>query len=296
MKQIAVLVVALFCSCWLNPAFAQDSADPKPWKSVELFPEGAPNEQGQEVGPEEWKPLSEGQPMITRLANVTKPTLEIYLGDGDSAKKPALILAPGGGYSILAWKHEGTMVAEYLQKKGYTTLVLKYRVPRRKDREGHEAPLEDARKALELAHANAKEWMIDPDRLGIGGFSAGGHLAAMACYAKGTQQLPKEQQADFAVLIYPAYLENEEKTGLSELLEITEESPRAFVVHAWNDRGRAGVDGSIELVRALSKSNVNTEFHVWSQGGHGFGILDRGLPINSWADRMAEWLQLEFGK
>lgn len=269
----------------------------EPWKSVELFPDGAPNEEGQEIGEEKWMPIKEGgDPKITRLTNVTRPTLEIFPGEGDSAKKPALILAPGGGYSILAWDHEGTMVADFLQKHGVTTLVLKYRVPRRKNREGHEAPLEDARKALELAHANAKEWGIDPDRLGIGGFSAGGHLAAMACYAKGTQQLPAEQQADFAVLIYPAYLENKEKTGLTELLEITKDSPKAFMVHAFDDRGAAGVGGSIELARALNREAVQTEYHIYSRGGHGFGILDRGVPANSWPERLAEWLKTEVGE
>lgn len=283
--------------CILTIAAVSVSQAAEPWKSVELFPDGAPNEEGQNVGDEAWKPTKEGDdPNITRLTNVTRPTLEIYQGKGDAAKKPALILAPGGGYSILAWKHEGVMVAEFLQERGFTTLLLKYRVPRRKNREGHAAPLEDARKALELAHGNAAAWGIDPDRLGIGGFSAGGHLAAVACYAKGTQQLPTEQQADFAVLIYPAYLENEAKDGLSDLLEITKASPKAFIAHAFNDRGAAGVNGSIALTTELSKNNVSTELHIYSQGGHGFGNLDRGLPISHWADRMADWLELEIGK
>lgn len=288
-KQILATVVASSC-CWL--ALADDAT--KPWKSVELFPGGAPGEQNQKVEDEHFLPIKEGDdPKITRLTGVTRPTLEIYQGKGENPRKPALILAPGGGYAILAWDHEGTMVADFLAELGYTTLVLKYRVPRRKNREGHDAPLEDARKALELAHANAEAWKIDPDRIGIGGFSAGGHLAAVAAYGKGVQDLPVDQQADFAVLIYPAYLENKEKTGLSELLEIAEHSPKAFIVHAWNDRGAAGVDGSIALAKELSKRQVTAEIHLYSQGGHGFGMLDRGLPVSHWADRLAEWLEIE---
>ena len=264
----------------------------EPWKTLEIWPEGAPNEDGQAIGEQSYKP--DAKPEIPILQNVSKPTLTIYRADGE-APKPAVIICPGGGYNILADKHEGSSVAEWLTTQGYTALVLRYRVPRRKNREPHEAPLEDARQALLLAHQNAAAWGIDPERLGIGGFSAGGNLAARAAYTKGTLELPNEQQPDFAVLIYPAYLVTDDGESLNPDFEISENSPPAFLAHAYDDgRKRPGFvthpDGSARLFLALSAVNVPAELHIYRDGGHGFGILDRNLPVNSWPARCEAWL------
>jgi len=270
-------------------ALAQNDATPA--QTVPLFPDGAPNEENQKIGEESWQPLKPGE-QITRLTNVTKPTLELYPAPGEGAK-PAVIVYPGGGYSILAYKHEGTMVADALNKAGFHALVLKYRVPRRAGREPYAAPLEDARKALEITHQKAAEWKIDPERIGVLGFSAGGNLAAHAAYGKGTLELPKEQRPDFAVLVYPAYLLTADNKDLSPVFEIKPESPRAFMVHAWDDRSVAHVDGCARLFLALSAQNVPAEFHAYSKGGHGFGMLDRGVPVNQWADRLIDWLKVD---
>lgn len=286
--------LVLLLSLTLLPTLAM--ADSKPWKTVEIWPDGAPNEEGQEVGEEAYLPVKEGgDPLITRLSNVTNPRIDIYPAPGDGVK-PAILIYPGGGYHILAMKHEGTMVAEFLNEIGYTALVVTYRVPRREGREPHEAPVEDARQALQLAHDNAEAWNIDPDQLGVMGFSAGGNLAAHAAYAKGVSDLPKTQQADFAVLIYPAYLQ-EESGELNKSLEITKSSVPAFIAHAHDDRGGAHVNGSITLYMALSEQDtIPTEMHIYSKGGHGFGILDRGLPVNQWPSDLADWLKITFGE
>ncbi len=278
----AAAALALFCF----PPFA--------WSQViELFPDGAPGEENQEIGPETWKPSQKpgADPDITRLTNVTKPRLEIFPAPGDGAK-PAVLICPGGGYSILAMKHEGTMAADWLNAQGYTALVLTYRVPRREGREPHEAPLEDARKALELARQNAEAWKLDPDRIGILGFSAGGNLAAHAAYGAQTHNLPPNQRPDFAVLVYPAYLLNEAKDALQSAFKVTPESPPCFLVHAHDDRGGAHVEGSVRLYLELSAKNVAAELHVYSRGAHGFGMLDRGAPISSWPKRCQDWLAL----
>ncbi len=265
-------------------------AHAEPWKTVELWPDGAPNEEGQTVGAEEWKPIREDDPDITRLSNVTKPEIAIYPAPGEGAK-PAVIVFPGGGYHILAMKHEGTMVAEWLNELGHTALVLKYRVPRRKDREPHAAALEDARQALEFVHSNAEAWKLDPEQIGVLGFSAGGNLAAHVAYGKDVSNRPENQRADFAVLVYPAYLLNEEATGLSEQFVVTDKSPPAFLIHAHDDRKGAHVDGSVRMYLALSAQNIPSELHVYREGGHGFGMLDRGLPVNQWPARCGDWLK-----
>ncbi len=260
---------------------------------VELFPDGAPGEANQKVEAEAWQPSTDPgtENEITRLANVSQPRLEVFPAKGDGAK-PAVLICPGGGYHILAMRHEGTMVADWLNERGYTALVLTYRVPRRKDREPHEAPLEDVRRALELAHEHAAEWKIDTDRLGVLGFSAGGNLAAHTAYGVGTKDLPANQQVDFAVLVYPAYLLNESGDGISDDFEIHPDSPPCFLVHAHDDRGAATVEGSAAFYQALSAEEISAELHIYSQGKHGFGMLNKGDPIHSWPDRCQDWLAL----
>ncbi len=274
------------------PMFSQ-AADP--WKTVEIWPDGAPHEEGQKVEEEAYLPIKEGgDPEITRLGNVSKPTMDIFPAAGEGPK-PTVVIFPGGGYHILAMKHEGTMVADWLNELGYTALVVKYRVPRREGREPHEAPLEDARKAMELAHENAEAWNLDPEKIGVLGFSAGGNLAAHVAYGKEVATLPKSQQADFAVLVYPAYLQNDEGE-LQDQLAVTESSPPAFLVHAADDRGAAHVDGSAVMYLALSAKQIPVELHIFRDGKHGFGMLDRGNPINRWPAVCADWLKLTLGE
>ncbi len=260
-------------------------------ETIELFPDGAPGEENQTIGEEAWMPLDkpDADPAITRLGNVSQPRIDIFPAEGDGLK-PAVLICPGGGYYILAMNHEGTMVADWLNELGYTAIVLTYRVPRREGREPHAAPLEDARRAMELIHANAETWEIDRDQIGVLGFSAGGNLAAHLAYGVETKDLPAHLRPDFAILVYPALLKKDTTDTLNPAFVVTENSPPCFLVHAHNDRGGAHVNGSALFYLALSKREVPAELHIFSDGKHGFGMLERGQPIHSWPSRCEEWL------
>jgi acetyl esterase/lipase len=163
------------------PFFCLESAAVETAKPIELWPAGAPSEKG-EIGEEKdmTKPsdnLIAGKPVI-RLGNITKPTMSIYRPPADKNTGAAVIVCPGGGYTILALDLEGTEVCEWLNSIGVTGVLLKYRVPKRPDRERYELPLQDAQRAVGLVRQHAKEWAIDPHRVGLLGFSAGGHLCA----------------------------------------------------------------------------------------------------------------------
>ena len=153
-------------------AFGMISAQAiEPWKTLKLWPGKAPGEKD-DIGLEGPRPHRPGQKKVIRLGNVSVPTLTVF-----KPKQPngaAVVICPGGGYSILAWDLEGTEVAEWLDKLNVTAILVKYRVPRRKDRAKHDAPLQDAQRALGLVRHNAKAWGIDSARIGILGFSAGG--------------------------------------------------------------------------------------------------------------------------
>jgi len=157
----------------------------------------------------------------------------------------AVVVCPGGGYNILAWDLEGTEVATWLNSLGVTAVVLKYRVPRRPGEAGNEpplGPLQDAQKAISLVRSKAKEWGVKPDRIGILGFSAGGHLAAAASILHAKASYPQETaetiscRPDFTLLIYPAYLANADKTALRKELVVTKNTPPMFLVHAADER------------------------------------------------------------
>ncbi|HRX81335.1 MAG TPA: alpha/beta hydrolase, partial [Pirellulaceae bacterium] len=180
--------------------------------TLKVWPDKVPGEQG-DVGDEQLQPPTGNGKPIQRLANVTQPTLTVFRPDKEKDTGAAVLICPGGGYNILAWDLEGTEVAEWLNSIGVTGIVLKYRVPRRKDREKHDAPLQDAQRAMSIVRSHADEWGIDAKRIGILGFSAGGHLSAATStnFDKRNYDAIDDVDAvscrpDFAILIYPAYL------------------------------------------------------------------------------------------
>ena len=262
---------------------------------MKLWPGKAPGEKG-DIGPEGPKPDRPGQKKkIIRLANVSVPTLSVY-----NPKKPngaAVVICPGGGYSILAMDLEGTEVAQWLNGIGVTAIVVKYRVPRRKDREKHEAPLQDVQRAFGIVRHNAKAWGIDPGRIGILGFSAGGHLSATAMtnYRKRTYKAIDDAdkvncRPDFAVLVYPAYLvDNQTKTRLVPEVPVDKQTPPAFLVHAGNDGIPA--DGSVQMWLAMRRVGVQSELHVFPHGGHGYGLRPTDDPVTHWPRLAAGWMK-----
>jgi acetyl esterase/lipase len=262
---------------------------------IDVWPAKVPGEV-KELGPEELRPPQPKQRAdVQRLTNVSKPTLTLFQPPEGKRNGAGVVICPGGGYSILAWDLEGTEVAEWLNSIGVTALVLKYRVPRRDGDSANKLPLMDAQRSLSLVRSEASELGLDPRRIGILGFSAGGNLAAGACIKYGERQYDKLDvvdevscRPDFGVLVYPAYLVDNNGT-LKPEYQPTKETPPMFFAHALND----GVtpDSSIAMTRALKAVGVPAELHVYDSGGHGFGLRKSEFPCHTWPARCAEWLE-----
>jgi len=236
---------------------------------------------------------------LIRLGNVSTPTLTVYPAPPEKATGAAVLVAPGGGYHILAWDLEGTEVCDWLNGIGVTAVLLKYRVPRREGRPRHAAPLEDAQRALGLIRKNAAAWGIDPKRVGMLGFSAGGHLTAAASTNAQRAYEPVDEadrlsaRPDFAIIVYPGYLAaNEGKgPGTAPELPVTADTPPTFLVQTQDDS--VPVESSLYYFLALRAAGVRGELHVYPRGGHGYGLRPTDLPITRWPQRAEEWLRAE---
>jgi acetyl esterase/lipase len=269
-------------------------------KVVPLWPKGAPgNEPKLEVERDMTRESDNeiaGRRLI-RLGNVSNPTLTVYPAPREKAHGGAVLVCPGGGYHILALDLEGTEVCERLNQMGFTAVLLKYRVPRRSGIEKHAAPLQDAQRAIGIIRQHAKEWNIDPDRLGILGFSAGGHLAAVTSTGPAQRTYQSIDQADhfsskpnFTVLIYPGYLVDEnDNTKIAPELVINKDTPQAFIAMTADDSVK--VENALVYASALQKEKIPFELHIYPTGGHGYGLRKTDLPVTSWPDRLDEWFK-----
>ncbi|MEX2601713.1 MAG: alpha/beta hydrolase [Balneolaceae bacterium] len=241
------------------------------------------------------------------------PTLAVYLPEEPLRTGTAVIVLPGGGYSHLAIDHEGVQVAERLNSMGITAFVLKYR---RGVDYPHPVPLGDAQRAIRMVRANASSWEIDPDRIGILGFSAGGHLASTTGthFDSGDSEEddPIEQASsrpDFMALIYPVITMVEEfmHTGsrnnligsnpdpalavrMSSERQVTPDTPPAFLVHSSDDAG-VPVENSLSFYSALRNAGVPVEMHIYETGPHGFGLAPEDPLLSSWPSLFETWLQ-----
>lgn len=249
-----------------------------------------------ELPPEKFQDQRPGEKQVARLTNVTEPTLTVYAPAKEKANGTSVIICPGGGYSILAWDLEGTEVAEWLNRHGVTAIVLKYRVPKRQNEAPHVAPLKDAQRAVSIVRSKAKELGIDEQKIGILGFSAGGHLAAMTSMHFEQRTYDKLDaiddiscRPDFAVLVYPAYLTNKEQTELSPDVKISAQTPPMFLAHAGDDP--VTPLSSVLLYAALKRANVPAELHVYATGGHGYGLRPDHATGANWPLRCEEWLK-----
>lgn len=231
---------------------------------------------------------------VTRLGFVSKPELHVFHASGDSSDT-AVLICPGGGYSILAWDLEGTEIAQWLQRKGVTGIVVKYRVPTRKNDPNWLAPVQDIQRGLSLVSSGAIEG-VSAKHLGVLRFSAGGNAAARVATATMRHYEPTDQhdrgnyQPDFAVLIYPAWLIREDDPNqLIDAIEVTSQTPPMFFAHAADDR----VDcmSSVSLFSALKRNQVPSSLHVFASGGHGFGGRIAGSPTDAWKGLCETWMQ-----
>lgn len=287
----------LFLSLLLVLPFLRVLAVPLP--PINLWPGQAPGDTG-ELPPERNTTGADGRKVagkpVVRLGNVAKPQLTIFPAPADIASGTAVVICPGGGYSILAYDLEGEEVAQWLNSLGVTAAVLKYRVPKRPERERHAAPLQDAQRALGLLRAQAGELGLNPKRIGIMGFSAGGHLSAAVCANWKQRTYPRVDAADeascrpdFALLIYPAYLIKTDFPVLNPEVAVSTGSPPAFLVHAGNDP--IPVAGTVHYYLALQQAKVPAELHVYAEGGHGYGLRPTDDAITGWPRLAERWLR-----
>jgi acetyl esterase/lipase len=267
--------------------------------TLPLWPGAAPGP-STTTGPEEDqakatdKPIA-GRPII-RLGNVSVPTLTVYPAKGKSTGA-GVVVFPGGGYSILAIDLEGTEVCDWLTSRGVACLLVKYRVPGTGPYPKSAAALEDAQRAVGMVREHAAEWKIDPKRVGVLGFSAGGHLAAAVSTHYETRLYPRVDAADdlscrpdFAVVVYPGYLAIEEKgMEFTADIPVTKETPPTFLVQAEDDP--VHVENAVEYFMALKKAGVESELHVYSKGGHGYGLRRTELPVTGWPDLVDVWMK-----
>jgi len=233
---------------------------------------------------------------VVRLGNVSTPTITLYSPKGSNTSA-AVVVFPGGGYRILAIDLEGTEVCEWLNSAGISCALLKYRVPDTGPYPKSSAALQDAQRAVGLVRAHAAEWKIDPNRIGVLGFSAGAHLAA-ALSTHYDQRLYDPLDAadklscrpDFAVVIYPGYLALAEKNFAPNAeINPTEKTPPTFVVQAEDDP--VHVENAVVYFMALKNAKVPAELHIYAEGGHGYGLRRTALPVTSWPASVETWLR-----
>ena len=224
---------------------------------------------------------------VTRLTDVTDPLVEVFLPDNPNGT--GIIVCPGGGYNILAINKEGYEIAEWLNSLGYTAFVLQYRVPDKK-----EGALMDAQRALRIVRSRASDWKIEPDKIGIMGFSAGGSLSARAStfyriktYNEVDQADQYSSRPDFAILIYPAYLDEGENRSLTPELEINENTPPMFIFETADDPYG---NSALVMAGALRDAKVQVELHFLPEGGHGYGLRPGNRAAETWPVLLEEWL------
>jgi acetyl esterase/lipase len=280
--------------------FAQKPAwQPAPGHlTLPIWPHGAPGappNPGPEVDTTTAKDnLIAGRPLI-RLGTVTSPTLTFYAPKTNNTGA-AVVVFPGGGYKILAMDLEGTEVCDWLNSAGINCLLLKYRVPEAGPYPKSSAPLQDAQRAMGIARAHAAEWHIDPHRIGVLGFSAGAHLAALLSthYDKRVYDPvdTADQQScrpDFAVIVYPGYLAlAEQNFAPNPDIHVTANTPPTFLVQAEDDT--VHVENSVVYFMELKNAKVPAELHVYAQGGHGYGLRRTVLPVTTWPRSVEIWL------
>jgi acetyl esterase/lipase len=267
---------------------------------IQIYDGAVPNSKASEVKEEFTQGMFRG---------VTTPTLEVFLPEKEKSTGMAVVVVPGGGYGVVVYQGEGVSTAKELAKNGIAAFVLKYRLPNDATMNDKSiGPLQDAQQAIKVVRENAEKWGIQPNKIGIMGFSAGGHLASTAAThfsevlvenSKGTSVRP-----DFQIVVYPVISMGNELTHpdsrksllgatpadetvrkFSNELQVTKETPQTYITHAADDK-LVDVDNSILYFEALRKANVPVEMHIYPKGGHGFIFRHQG-----WMDPLLKWME-----
>lgn len=286
MRPLSAAILGLVLTARLTAA--------EPAEVVKLWPGTAPGET-KPVGPEKYLDSKPEQLQIKRLTNVDEPTISVYKPSKGKDTGCAVLVAPGGGYSILAIEHEGTMVCDWLNELGVTAVLLKYRVPVRPGQTPTNlAAVQDAQRAMSVVRHRAKDWGIDPKRVGMLGFSAGGNLTLWTCCHATREYKPVDAadeqpfRPDFAVPVYAGGM-LDKGGALKPEFKITKETPPMCLVCATDDSGPA--EASVQLYRALAAAKVPAELHLYASGGHGFGMNKVKHPCATWPARAGDWMQ-----
>lgn len=254
---------------------------------VYLWPAEVPGETKPKHDPVAAESKNDG---VYRIAEITNPAMEVYRADASKSNRAAVIVCPGGGYNILAWDKEGTEIAAWLNRQGITAFVLQYRVPQKK-----QGALQDIQRALSIVRSQSGKYNIDPGKIGVIGFSAGGSLSARAS----TRFLSREYKPvdkidsasckpDFAMLIYPAYLDQGPDQTLTTELTLSKDVCPMFLFQTADDPYG---NSSLVMAGALRKEKIPVELHLMAKGGHGYGLRS-GIPAaETWPVLAEKWLK-----
>lgn len=274
-------VLGLILCCAVSAIIGQER------DTVYLWPGQVPGEPAAKHPPTQ-SPNTTGD--VTRLTDITNPGFVVFEPDATLANGIGIIVCPGGGYSILAIDKEGYEVAAWLNTLGYTAFVLQYRVP-----DKQEGALQDVQRAIRIVRQNSTTWNIDPDQIGVLGFSAGGSLTARASTLYRSNTYPAQDLMDslscrpnFSILIYPAYLDKGENRKLTPELKVNQDTPPMFIFATADD-----VYGNSALVMAgaLRDSKVPVELHFLPKGGHGYGLRPGNIAAETWPPLVENWLK-----
>lgn len=253
---------------------------------IYLWPGKVPGELKEKQPPVLSKSQSDN---ITRYSEVTNPALEVFLPDPAKKNGSAVIVCPGGGYQILAYDLEGIEIAAWLNRMGFTAFVLQYRIPEKK-----EGALQDVQRALRLVRSNAQKWGINPDKVGIMGFSAGGSLSARASILFNKKTYSPVDKSDslssrpsFTMLIYPAYLDQGPELSLTPELQLSKDVPPIFIFQTADDPYG---NSALVMASALRNAKLSVELHLLPEGGHGYGLRPGKIASETWPVLAGKWL------
>ena len=269
---------------------------------VLLWPDLAPGETQRTTGTQ--LPMRPGDhPPITRVEKIRRPEMAVYRAAKDSTSEKtagaAVLILPGGGFGKVVPDLEGSEAAQWLGELGVTSFVLNYRTKFDETEPAWRRPLQDSQRAMRWIRENASTWNLDPQRIGLLGFSAGGQVGAMLITADSAAYEPIDKtdqhsfRPNFAMLVYPWNIYDPDTEALLPNIHVTDQTPETFIVHTHDDHSTSL--GAVSLYSALKRSDVSAELHIYENGGHGYGIRPRPHSnIGTWKDRATDWLERRF--